>query len=92
MIKPQAKFLLDADPLIGLFNDGDSWHERCADFFGKFDFEFVTTETVISEVDLKVSNILTIDRNDFLKLRWDGTKHFNVLLPDSRYLHEWYLT
>lgn len=146
--RTRKKYLLDAGPIIGLFNEEDAWHDRCVAFFGSLDFELVTTEAVISEViyflqkaknpakavdtllddigrglydvhflqksdfqrikalkikyadqkhldyadmslviaaeDLNLSDIITIDKKDFLKLRWNGSNHFNVIQPDLK--------
>jgi predicted nucleic acid-binding protein len=48
--RPLRKSLLDAGPIIGLFNREDDWHDRCLAFFGELDFQLITTEAVISEV------------------------------------------
>lgn len=50
LAQARKSFLLDAGPIIGLFNEEDDWHQRCVEFFGNVDIPFVTTEAVISEV------------------------------------------
>jgi predicted nucleic acid-binding protein len=52
--KSRERFLLDAGPIIGLFNQDDDWHKRCFSFFAELDFELIITEAVISEVIYKI--------------------------------------
>lgn len=53
-MNPRRTVLLDSGPLIGLFNENDDWHQRCTDFFGFTQHQFVITEAVISEVIFKI--------------------------------------
>jgi uncharacterized protein len=149
----RQKVLIDAGPIIGLFNESDRWHKRCKKFFGEVEYDYVTTEAVVAEViykiqkeqhvskavkavsallddviddlytlhpivladiqrvkalrnkysdqskldfadltlliaaeDLKLGTIVTIDLNDFSKLRWGNNRSFNIVLPDVRLL------
>jgi predicted nucleic acid-binding protein len=149
----RKKYLLDAGPIIGLFNEEDAWHKRCTEFFGSVTVPFITTEAVISEVvyflqqakrdkkktnaaiqrlfndidldlyevhflrkpdlqrikvlklqysdqrldyadlslviaaeDRQLADIVTIDRNDFGKLRWNRINPFNIITPGRRNL------
>jgi len=44
-----ARLLVDAGPLVALFNRRDSWHRQARDFFGAFHGTLVTTWPVLAE-------------------------------------------
>lgn len=47
--------LLDAGPIIGLYNELDYWHEESEYFFGQNDtFNYVVTQAVIAEAIYKI--------------------------------------
>jgi len=48
------RVLLDAGPIIGLYNDQDVWHERCKAFFAESKFDYITTLPVITECIFKI--------------------------------------
>lgn len=42
--------LLDAGPIIGLYNENDEWHDRCEAFFGQTtQFTYIITQAVLVE-------------------------------------------
>jgi hypothetical protein len=44
-----ARLLVDAGPLVALFNRRDSWHRQARGFFGAFHGALVTTWPVLAE-------------------------------------------
>ncbi len=46
--------LLDAGPLIALYNKEDEYHENCKDFFCNRTFNYILTEAVLAEVIYKI--------------------------------------
>lgn len=48
MLAP-ARLLVDAGPLVALFNRRDNWHRQARDFFGAFHGTLVTTWPVLAE-------------------------------------------
>lgn len=51
----RRKVLLDAGPIIGLYNENDEWHECCENFFGhEVNFDYVVTQAVIAEAVYKI--------------------------------------
>ncbi len=56
MVRSTPKYaLLDAGPIIGLYNVEDAFHKKCLAFFStKKPYKFVVTEAVISEAVYKI--------------------------------------
>ena len=44
------RILIDAGPLIALFHSGDNHHKRVRDFFAKYQYRFISTLAVFTEV------------------------------------------
>jgi predicted nucleic acid-binding protein len=56
MVRSTPKYaLLDAGPIIGLYNVENVFHKKCLAFFGsKKSYDFVVTQAVISEAVYKI--------------------------------------
>ncbi len=63
------KCLIDAGPLIALFDKSDNYHERILEFMKSFEGRLVTTWAVITEVLYMLDFNIQV-RTDFL--RWIG--------------------
>ncbi len=63
------KCLVDAGPLIALFDKSDNYHERILKFMQKYEGRLVTTWAVITEVSYMLDFNVQV-RTDFL--RWIG--------------------
>jgi uncharacterized protein len=147
-VLPSTKsVLLDAGPIIGLFNEDDEWHIRCKNFFSTETYQYHLTLPVLTEAIYRIEKdrsrsraaeatsellkdvaeglytvheivagdftrmkklrlqykdqkldfadltlviaaeklghgrIVTIDQNDFQRLRWKENKAFEIILP-----------
>jgi len=51
VLRQREVVLLDAGPLVGLYNENDDWHDRCKRFFGQEDrYDYLLTHAVLCEV------------------------------------------
>ncbi len=46
--------------------------------------DYADMTLVMAAEDLNLGEIITIDIKDFQRLRWKGSKHFNVIEPDLK--------
>ena len=73
----QDRILIDAGPLIALFNSRDNYHKEVCDFMGKHKLSYISTLAVYAEV----SHILSRNRNaqrDF----YEWVSYKGIILSD----------
>ncbi|MCL2759764.1 MAG: PIN domain-containing protein, partial [Treponema sp.] len=59
------RILIDAGPLIAMFDADDNQHQRILDFFSKFNYSFICTLAVFTEVTHFLRFSIKAQRNFF---------------------------
>lgn len=75
------KALLDAGPIIALFNRRDHRHDAVHIFFAEFDGQFVTTSPVVTECMWNLKNVPVQTQNELLANLVQGIYQVEPLIP-----------
>ena len=74
------KILIDAGPIIAIFDRDDPWNARVGKYFDTFRGELITTHPVITEAAYALGRNLEV-RREFYEQLAAGIYHLEVLTP-----------